>query len=70
MVPSLPPEPDNEAHMRSASRPCSPVHHHEGHAKLASSPPRVSPVRMAPSYMLRKGLEHRTGRAGQQDIGK
>ncbi|KAB0407118.1 hypothetical protein E2I00_004274 [Balaenoptera physalus] len=32
-------EPDNEAHMRSASRPCSPVHHHEGHAKLAGSPP-------------------------------
>ncbi|XP_036769475.1 ubiquitin carboxyl-terminal hydrolase 20 isoform X1 [Manis pentadactyla] len=48
------PEPDNEAHMRSASRSCSPVHHHEGHAKLASSPPRVSPVRMAPSYVLRK----------------
>lgn len=48
------PEPDNEAHMRSASRPCSPVHHHEGHAKLASSPPRASPVRMGPSYVLKK----------------
>ncbi|XP_032334524.1 LOW QUALITY PROTEIN: ubiquitin carboxyl-terminal hydrolase 20 [Camelus ferus] len=48
------PEPDNEAHMRSASRPCSPVHHHEGHAKLPSSPPRASPVRMGPSYVLKK----------------
>ncbi|XP_061055760.1 ubiquitin carboxyl-terminal hydrolase 20 isoform X4 [Eubalaena glacialis] len=47
-------EPDNEAHMRSASRPCSPVHHHEGHAKLAGSPPRASPVRMGPSYVLKK----------------
>uniref|UniRef100_A0A452RTU9 Ubiquitin carboxyl-terminal hydrolase n=1 Tax=Ursus americanus TaxID=9643 RepID=A0A452RTU9_URSAM len=46
--------PDNEAHMRSASRPCSPVHHHEGHAKLAGSPPRASPVRMGPSYVLKK----------------
>nr|XP_031533511.1 ubiquitin carboxyl-terminal hydrolase 20 [Vicugna pacos] len=52
--PPLPPEPDNEAHMRSASRPCSPVHHHEGHAKLPSSPPRASPVRMGPSYVLKK----------------
>ncbi|ELK07273.1 Ubiquitin carboxyl-terminal hydrolase 20 [Pteropus alecto] len=49
------PEPDNEAHMRSASRPCSPVHHHEGHAKLASSPARASPVRLGPSYVLKKG---------------
>ncbi|XP_054544648.1 ubiquitin carboxyl-terminal hydrolase 20 isoform X3 [Talpa occidentalis] len=49
------PEPDNEAYMRCASRPCSPVHHHhEGHAKLASSPPRASPVRMGPSYVLKK----------------
>uniref|UniRef100_A0A7N5JTQ2 Ubiquitin carboxyl-terminal hydrolase n=1 Tax=Ailuropoda melanoleuca TaxID=9646 RepID=A0A7N5JTQ2_AILME len=48
------PEPDNEAHMRSASRPCSPVHHHEGHSKLAGSPPRASPVRMGPSYVLKK----------------
>ncbi|XP_034520558.1 ubiquitin carboxyl-terminal hydrolase 20 isoform X3 [Ailuropoda melanoleuca] len=47
-------EPDNEAHMRSASRPCSPVHHHEGHSKLAGSPPRASPVRMGPSYVLKK----------------
>ncbi|GAB5580215.1 ubiquitin carboxyl-terminal hydrolase 33 isoform X1 [Prionailurus iriomotensis] len=47
-------QPDNEAHMRSASRPCSPVRHHEGHAKLASSPPRASPVRMGPSYVLKK----------------
>lgn len=65
MVPSLPPEPDNEAHMRSASRPCSPVHHHEGHAKLAGSPPRASPVRMGPSYVLKKGWQDRAGRAGQ-----
>ncbi|XP_005625298.1 ubiquitin carboxyl-terminal hydrolase 20 [Canis lupus familiaris] len=48
------PEPDNEAHMWSTSRPCSPVHHHEGHTKLASSPPRASPVRMGPSYVLKK----------------
>ncbi|XP_022356498.1 ubiquitin carboxyl-terminal hydrolase 20 isoform X3 [Enhydra lutris kenyoni] len=48
------PEPDNEAHMRSSSRPCSPVHHHEGHSKLAGSPPRSSPVRMGPSYVLKK----------------
>ncbi|XP_066896616.1 ubiquitin carboxyl-terminal hydrolase 20 isoform X3 [Kogia breviceps] len=32
----------------------SPVHHHEGHAKLAGSPPRASPVRMGPSYVLKK----------------
>lgn len=55
--------------MRSASRPCSPVHHHEGHAKLASSPPRASPVRMGPSYVLKKGSEDRAGRAGQQGAG-
>lgn len=48
------PEPDNEAHMHSVSRPCSPVHHHEGHTKLASSPPRASPVRMGPAYVLKK----------------
>ncbi|KAJ8792467.1 hypothetical protein J1605_019686 [Eschrichtius robustus] len=58
-------EPDNEAHMRSASRPCSPVHHHEGHAKLAGSPPRASPVRMGPSYVLKKGSEERAGREAQ-----
>lgn len=51
----LSPEPDNEAHIRSSSRPCSPVHHHEGHTKLSSSPPRASPVRMGPSYVLKKG---------------
>uniref|UniRef100_A0A8D0XKN0 Ubiquitin carboxyl-terminal hydrolase 20 n=1 Tax=Sus scrofa TaxID=9823 RepID=A0A8D0XKN0_PIG len=55
------PEPDNEAHMRSASRPCSPVHHHEGHAKLAGSPPRASPVRMGPSYVLKKAQVPSTG---------
>lgn len=53
--PLLSPEPDNEAHIRSSSRPCSPVHHHEGHTKLSSSPPRASPVRMGPSYVLKKG---------------
>ncbi|XP_006104835.1 ubiquitin carboxyl-terminal hydrolase 20 [Myotis lucifugus] len=55
------PEPDNEAHMRSASRPCSPVHHHEGHTKLASSPPRASPVRMGPAYVLKKAQGPSTG---------
>ncbi|XP_058528114.1 ubiquitin carboxyl-terminal hydrolase 20 isoform X2 [Ochotona princeps] len=48
------PEPDNDAHLRSSSRPCSPVHHREGHAKLSNSPPRASPVRMGPSYVLKK----------------
>lgn len=52
--------------MRSASRPCSPVHHHEGHTKLASSPPRASPVRMGPSYVLKKGSQGQAGRVGQQ----
>ncbi|XP_059514285.1 ubiquitin carboxyl-terminal hydrolase 20 isoform X3 [Myotis daubentonii] len=55
------PEPDNEAHMRSVSRPCSPVHHHEGHTKLASSPPRASPVRMGPAYVLKKAQGPSTG---------
>lgn len=66
--PSLcpPPEPDNEAHMRSTSRPCSPVHHHEGHTKLASSPHRASPVRMGPAYVLKKGSEERAGRKGRR----
>lgn len=50
--------------MRSASRPCSPVHHHEGHAKLAGSPPRASPVRMGPSYMLKKGSQELAPREG------
>lgn len=68
MVSCLPVEPDNEAHMWSTSRPCSPVHHHEGHTKLASSPPRASPVRMGPSYVLKKGLQGGAGRAGQQGI--
>lgn len=54
-LPLLSSEPDNEAHIRSSSRPCSPVHHHEGHTKLSSSPPRASPVRMGPSYVLKKG---------------
>lgn len=58
--PFLSPEPDNEAHIRSTSRPCSPVHHHhEGHSKLSSSPPRASPVRMGPSYVLKKGSGQR-----------
>lgn len=52
--------------MRSASRPCSPVRHHEGHAKLTSSPPRASPVRMGPSYVLKKGWRGRAGRVGRQ----
>lgn len=67
LSPSLRPplEPDNEAHMRS-SRPCSPVHHHEGHAKLASSPHRASPVRMGPAYVLKKGSEERAGGEGRR----
>ncbi|XP_013362120.1 PREDICTED: ubiquitin carboxyl-terminal hydrolase 20 isoform X2 [Chinchilla lanigera] len=48
------PEPDNDAHLRSPSHPCSPVHLREGHAKLASSPRRTSPARTGPSYVLRK----------------
>lgn len=55
------PEPDNDAHIRSSSRPCSPVHHHEGHAKLSSSPPRASPARMGPSYVLKKAQALSTG---------
>lgn len=51
--------------MRS-SRPCSPVHHHEGHAKLASSPHRASPVRMGPAYVLKKGSEERAGGEGRR----
>lgn len=63
------PEPDNEAHMRSSSRPCSPVHHHEGHAKLASSPHRASPVRMGPAYVLKKGSEEgQVERGGGQGL--
>lgn len=52
--------------MRSTSRPCSPVHHHEGHTKLASSPHRASPVRMGPAYVLKKGLEERAGGKGRR----
>ncbi|XP_054986459.1 ubiquitin carboxyl-terminal hydrolase 20 [Sorex araneus] len=48
------PEPDNEAHLRSASRPCSPAPAHDGAPRLASSPPRGSPVRPAPAYVLKK----------------
>nr|XP_045006567.1 ubiquitin carboxyl-terminal hydrolase 20 [Jaculus jaculus]XP_045006572.1 ubiquitin carboxyl-terminal hydrolase 20 [Jaculus jaculus]XP_045006573.1 ubiquitin carboxyl-terminal hydrolase 20 [Jaculus jaculus] len=55
------PEPDNDAHIRSSSRPCSPVHHCEGHAKLSSSPPRASPVKMGPSYVLKKAQVPSTG---------
>ncbi|XP_046307852.1 ubiquitin carboxyl-terminal hydrolase 20 isoform X2 [Marmota monax] len=55
------PEPDNDAHLRSSSRPCSPVHHREGHAKLSGSPPRASPVRMGPSYVLKKAQALSTG---------
>ncbi|XP_056668511.1 ubiquitin carboxyl-terminal hydrolase 20 isoform X2 [Monodelphis domestica] len=46
-------EPDNDAYMRCSSRPCSPVHQ-ETHSKLSSSPPRSSPVRVGPSYVLKK----------------
>ncbi|EMP34682.1 Ubiquitin carboxyl-terminal hydrolase 20 [Chelonia mydas] len=47
------PEPDNDAYVRCSSRPCSPVHQ-EMHSKLSSSPPRSSPVRLGPSYVLKK----------------
>lgn len=47
-------EPDNDAYVRCASRPCSPVHH-DMHSKLSSSPPRSSPARLGPSYVLKKG---------------
>ncbi|XP_032563999.1 ubiquitin carboxyl-terminal hydrolase 20 [Chiroxiphia lanceolata] len=47
------PEPDNDAYVRCSSRPCSPVHH-EMHSKLSSSPPRSSPARIGPSYVLKK----------------
>uniref|UniRef100_A0A8C0GAF5 Ubiquitin carboxyl-terminal hydrolase n=1 Tax=Chelonoidis abingdonii TaxID=106734 RepID=A0A8C0GAF5_CHEAB len=46
-------EPDNDAYVRCSSRPCSPVHQ-EMHSKLSSSPPRSSPVRLGPSYVLKK----------------
>ncbi|XP_023371922.1 ubiquitin carboxyl-terminal hydrolase 20 isoform X3 [Otolemur garnettii] len=59
------PEPDNDAQLRSSSRPCSPVHH-EGHAKLSSSPPRASPVRMGPSYVLKKGSEAQVMSSGSR----
>lgn len=48
------PEPDNEAHMRTASRPCSPALVHEGHGKPASGPARASPVRTGPAYVRKK----------------
>ncbi|KAH0615409.1 hypothetical protein JD844_004609 [Phrynosoma platyrhinos] len=46
-------KPDNEAYTRCSSRPCSPVHH-DVHSKLSSSPLRSSPVRLGPSYVLKK----------------
>ncbi|XP_026581736.1 ubiquitin carboxyl-terminal hydrolase 20-like, partial [Pseudonaja textilis] len=44
--------PDNDAYPRCSSRPCSPVHH-DVYAKL-SNPPHPSPVRLGPSYVLKK----------------
>lgn len=66
--PFLSPEPDNEAHIRSSSRPCSPVHQHEGHTKLSSSSPRSSPVRMGPSYVLKKGSGTVMNSAGDDTV--
>ncbi|XP_005004012.1 ubiquitin carboxyl-terminal hydrolase 20 isoform X2 [Cavia porcellus] len=60
------PEPDNDAHMRSPSRPCSPVHLHEGHTKLPSSPPRASPARLGPPYMLKKAQVSSSRRRKEQ----
>lgn len=58
-------EPDNDAYVRCSSRPCSPVHH-EMHSKLSSSPPRSSPARLGPSYVLKKGSAEGSGYAGRQ----
>ncbi|XP_044308949.1 ubiquitin carboxyl-terminal hydrolase 20 isoform X5 [Varanus komodoensis] len=51
--PSRTPEPDNDAYSHCSSRPCSPVHH-DVLAKVSSSPPRSSPVRLGPTYVLKK----------------
>nr|XP_009688279.1 PREDICTED: ubiquitin carboxyl-terminal hydrolase 20 isoform X1 [Struthio camelus australis]XP_009688280.1 PREDICTED: ubiquitin carboxyl-terminal hydrolase 20 isoform X1 [Struthio camelus australis]XP_009688281.1 PREDICTED: ubiquitin carboxyl-terminal hydrolase 20 isoform X1 [Struthio camelus australis] len=55
------PEPDNDAYVRCSSRPCSPVHH-EMHSKLSSSPPRSSPARLGPSYVLKKAQMQASGK--------
>ncbi|XP_004849187.1 ubiquitin carboxyl-terminal hydrolase 20 [Heterocephalus glaber] len=60
------PEPDNDAHIRSPSRPCSPVHLHEGHAKLPGSAPRSSPARMGSSYVLKKAQASGSRRRKEQ----
>ncbi|KAM3851167.1 LOW QUALITY PROTEIN: ubiquitin carboxyl-terminal hydrolase 20-like [Vipera latastei] len=46
------PEPDNDAYSHCSSRLCSPIHH-DMYAKL-SNPLHSSPVRLGPSYMLKK----------------
>ncbi|EHA99925.1 Ubiquitin carboxyl-terminal hydrolase 20 [Heterocephalus glaber] len=60
------PEPDNDTHIRSPSRPCSPVHLHEGHAKLPGSAPRSSPARMGSSYVLKKAQASGSRRRKEQ----
>ncbi|XP_069465338.1 ubiquitin carboxyl-terminal hydrolase 20 isoform X3 [Ambystoma mexicanum] len=58
---AMTPEPDNEAYIRCSSRPCSPVHQ-DSHPKLSSSPPRSSPLRTGPSYVLKKGQMQARGK--------
>ncbi|NXH12548.1 UBP20 hydrolase, partial [Bucco capensis] len=55
------PEPDNDASVRSSSRPCSPGPP-EGHPKLSSTPPRSSPARLPPSYSLKKAQMQAAGK--------
>lgn len=61
------PEPDNDACMRSASRPCSPTHHREAPPRLAGGPPRASPVRTAPCYVLKKAQVPGAGSQRQKE---
>ncbi|KAJ6652281.1 hypothetical protein lerEdw1_012767 [Lerista edwardsae] len=56
-----PAEPDNDTFTRCSSRPCSPVPQ-EMHPKLSSSPPRSSPVRLGPSYVLKKAQAQASSR--------
>ncbi|KAG8141981.1 hypothetical protein E2320_006625 [Naja naja] len=64
--PARTPEPDNDAYPRCSSRPCSPVHH-DVYAKL-SNPPHSSPVRLGPSYVLKKDLSLPI--PGKEDLAK
>ncbi|XP_035383316.1 ubiquitin carboxyl-terminal hydrolase 20 [Electrophorus electricus] len=60
-------EPDNEASMHRASRPCSPAHSvQELHSKLSSTPPRSSPLRASPAYTLKKAQMPLSAKKKQQ----